>query len=602
MACQWQANNDIKKTWQGIKQLINLRGRTLYNIPQNVEVDGLVLNDKQTIVNAFNTYFTSIGPDLASKVPVRDNINFEKFMKTRLKDSFVLLPVTAHEIECEIQNLNASKSTGPYSIPCKLLKCLKLILSDPLAFLLNYSFTSGTVPDKLKMARVMPIYKKGDRKILSNYRPISILSIFNKIMERLTNNRLIDFFDKNNILFKGQFGFRANHSTDHAAHLITDKIKNAIENKLFACGIFLDLTKAFDTVDHNILIKKLEYYGIRGIVNDWFQSYLNGRAQFVSFDNISSPLQHISCGVPQGSVLGPLLFLLYINDFQTCAPYFEFHLYADDSNLFCNDKSLYDLETSINTQLHFVDDWLCANKLSLNVAKSNFVIFHPPQKKRNYQLNILIRGQYLPESKNVNYLGIIFDCNLSWKTHVHELTKKLARGIGVLSKLRHFVHVQALIQVYYSVIFPYLTYGLTIWGHTYESNLKPLVTLQKKAVRIITFSGFREHTSPLFKQLNLLKFTDIVYLKTAMFLHDYFNGKLPEIFDNFFSEISNIHQYNTRLASRSTYSLPQIRTNYGKYNIKYKGPQIWNDIDESIKTLSLFDFKRTFKNKLIFNY
>lgn len=213
-----------------------------------------------------------------------------------------------------------------------------------------------------------------------------------------------------------------------------------------------------------------------------------------------------------------------------------------------------------------------------------------------------IRGQNIAELESVNYLGIIVDCNLNWKTHIHELSKKLARGIGVLSKLQHFVHTHVLIQLYYSIIFPYLTYGVTVWGHTYESNLKPLVILQKKAIRIINFSGFREHTSPLFKQLNILKFADIVHFNTAVFLHNYSHGKLPEIFSDYFSEVRSKHQYGTRLASRSTFSLSRVRTNYGKFRIKYIGPQIWNDIDESLKTLSLSTFKRKLKKLLIMNY
>ena len=195
--------------------------------------------------------------------------------------------------------------------------------------------------------------------------------------------RLINFIDKYNTLFNKQFGFRSGHSTDHAILCILDKIQSAVESGVFSCGIFLDLSKAFDTVNHSILLDKLEHYGICGVAKEWFSSYLRNRKQFVSINNTCSSYLDITCGVPQGSVLGPLLFLIYINDFQRCSSKLDFHLFADDSNLFYASKSLSGSESIINAELVHVKTWLLANKLSLNITKSNFVIFHPHQKKRH---------------------------------------------------------------------------------------------------------------------------------------------------------------------------------------------------------------------------
>ena len=415
-------------------------------------------------------------------------------------------------------------------------------------------------------------------------------------------NRLITFLDKNQVLFNGQFGFRSNHSTLHAILLIADKIQKAIERKQYSCGIFLDLSKAFDTVNHTILIKKLEYYGIRGIAKDWFCSYLSNRKQLVSIGNVTSDLKPITCGVPQGSVLGPLLFLLYINDFSKSAPDLDFHLFADDSNLFCSHKSLQCLEAKVNVELNNVNNWLCVNKLSLNIDKSNFVIFHPSQKKVQYPINLIINNKILEEKKYVKYLGIIMDCNLNWKQHIHELSKKVSRSIGILSKLRHYVPQSILIQIYYSIVFPFLIYGVLIWGNTYKTNIYPLVILQKKAIRIITFSHFQSHTSPLFKKFNLLKLPDIVYLYTAVFMHQFHKGNLPEKFNNYFTLVSNQHSYNTRLASKATFILPLVRTNYGLFNIRFCGPKVWNSIEESLKSLSKFSFKKKLKQQLILAY
>lgn len=269
----------------------------------------------------------------------------------------------------------------------------------------------------------------------------------------------------------------------------------------------------------------------------------------------------------------------------------DFHLFADDSNLFYAHKNLRSLEEHLNQQLINIHNWLCANKLSLNVDKSHFVIFHPVQKVVDYTINLSINNSV--EKKSYKYLGVIIDSNVNWKEHVNELCKKISRGIGILLKLRNFVKIDILIKIYYSIIYPFLIYGIIIWGNTYKTNVKPLTVLQKKAIRIITFSPFRTHSSPHFKELNLLKFPDIVQFCTVLFMHQYLCDTLPIIFTEFFKE--HKHNYNTRLSSKSTFALPKVRTNYGIFNIRYCGPKAWNSVDESLKLLSNKAFKRQFK-------
>ena len=337
------------------------------------------------------------------------------------------------------------------------------------------------------------------------------------------------------ILYEKQFGFRAKHSTNQAILSIVDNIQRAIENKEYSCGIFLDFAKTFDTVNHGILLKKLEMYGIRGVANDWFQSYLSNRKQYVYLNNTASDLCSLNCGIPQGSVLGPLLFLLYINDFNRCSNIFDFRLFADDSNLFYKQKNCSTLESDINGELNRINEWLCANRLSLNIEKSNFVIFHPPQTKLLFDPILIINGKHLKREYSIKYLGIFIDSHLNWKSQVNYIAKKINRSIAILSKLRYYLDRHTLITLYNTLIYPFLIYGITIWGNTYPSTVQPLLILQKKATRITTFSQFDAHSTPLFKHLKILKFPDLVNFHTAIFMHKFYNNKPP--FYNIYAQI-----------------------------------------------------------------
>lgn len=257
--------------------------------------------------------------------------------------------------------------------------------------LINKSIEYGTYPSKLKLAKVIPIYKSGDESDPSNYRPISLLSIFNRIFEKMMYNRLKSFIEKCNILLYSQYGFREKRSAEHAILDIINEIETNMDKKLYSCGVFIDLQEAFDTVNHSILLRKLNHYGVRGIINDWFASYLVGRQQTTQIGpkNISKK-EVVLSGVPQGSVQGPLLFLIYINDISNSSYKLKFYLFADDTNLLYADKNLKSLESTVNAEIFRVYDWLIANKLSLNIKKSNFVIFRPRQKKLNHQVNLKV--------------------------------------------------------------------------------------------------------------------------------------------------------------------------------------------------------------------
>ena len=268
------------------------------------------------------------------------------------------------------------------------------------------SLSTGTYPDKLKIVKVIPIHKGGCTQDLNNFRPILLL------IEKIIHSKLYMFLEANNILFNQQFAFRKNNSTTYALIQITERIKESIDNGKYGCGLFIDLRKAFDTVNHEILLLKLEHYGIRGIILDWFKSYLSNRKQFVYINGISSSLKDISCGVPQGSVLGPLLFLLYINDLPNISKILNFYLFADDTNIYYENENLAQMEKIINLELKKLSMWLKINRLSLNIGKTNFVIFHPFNKPLKYRITLKIDRKAIMEKSYITYLGIIIDSTL----------------------------------------------------------------------------------------------------------------------------------------------------------------------------------------------
>ena len=242
---------------------------------------------------------------------------------------------------------------------------------------MNLSVQTGKYPTKLKISKIIPVFKNDDDLDPSNYRPISLLSVFNRIFEKTMYNRLINFVEKHQLLSDVQYGFRKNHSTHHAVLDIVNTIQSNMDNKLFTCAVLIDLAKAFDTVDHSILLKKLYIYGIRGCLYDWFQSYLSGRSQTTNINNHISDKQNIKRGVPQGSVLGPLLFLLYINDICNSSKVLKFHLFADDTNILYSNKDLASLESVMNTELAKLQDWFSANKLTINIKNQTSLFFTP---------------------------------------------------------------------------------------------------------------------------------------------------------------------------------------------------------------------------------
>ena len=489
-----------------------------------------------------------------------------------------LVPTVPGEVYKLIDALESKKSTGPNSVPVYILKILKPFFSFWLSKLVNQTFEFGIFPDILKTAKVTPIHKKNSKLNYLNFRPISLLSVFSKIFEKIIYSRVYSYLNDNELIYKKQFGFRSNHSTSHALISITENIKSQIDSGLYVCGIFVDLEKAFDTVNHNILCEKLNHYGLRGNVNKLFQSYLSNRSQYVSIKGYDSETRNISCGVPQGSSLGPLLFLIYINDLRLALDKSEAGHFADDTFILYGSKNLKTIETVINHELKLLSKWLKLNKLSLNSDKTELIFFHSKQHSLDVEeISIKFNNKKLTPVDYVKYLGVYLDKFLSWNFHILQLSKKLSRANGIISKLRHNAPLETCLRVYYSIFYSHLVYSCNIWGLTTEENIKKIEVLQKKCLRIMTVSDFNSHTNSLFYNLKLLKVRDIIKFQQLKLVYEFCNNLVPLELQKLFKLNSEIHNYETSSASRNLLYIPRIFTStYGLKSIKFYCPNLWN--------------------------
>ena len=453
------------------------------------------------------------------------------------------------------------------------------------------SLSQGTVPDKLKVAKVVPVYKKSDRNNVVNYRPIALLPIFSKVLEKIIYKRLNDFLSKKNILIPQQCGFRRHFSTQMGVFNLLSNIIKAIDGNKYCLGIFLDLSKAFDTIDHSILLNKLEHYGIRGLALSWFRSYLCNRTQFVEIGRCRSKHASIKYGVPQGSVLGPLLFLIYINDIIHSSTLFSYSLFADDTSLLVTDRTVENLLRVANLEIKKLYAWFCCNKLLLNLQKTKCVIFRSKGKKLPDRITCLqIGGHDVEPSANVMFLGLCIDEHLSWKKHLDTVCTKVSRSVGVIYRLKFILPEMILITIYNSIILPYLNYCNVAWGNTFKSYLDKLRVLQKKAVRLITNSHYIHPSSPLFLRLKMLPLSELVLFNCVLFMFKLQSIPHECTLTKLFLKNSQIHNYNTR--QRGLIHQPFARTNVTLTSFHISCIKAWNslpvDILKNSTTLSMF--------------
>ena len=584
-----QAGTDSKKIWRVIKQLLRT-GKRRVNI---TELNGKV--DPTEIADEFNQFFCDIGPNLASKIPESLlNLNFEHQDNC---PEFNFEPVSESQVQRIFKKISSAKATGCDGIPVKFLKCNLRVTIPILTFIINLSLTTLKVPQGWKKAEVIPLFKEGNKSDPSNFRPISVLPAASKILEKCVHKQVYSYLSECNILSKAQFGFRKAHSTTTCILNLLDYLYNCMDNGKMVGVVFLDLKKAFDTVNHDIMLLKLSKYGLSINAVEWFSSYLKGRVQTVKINGKISRELPTKCGVPQGSVLGPLLFILYINDLEEYLVDSRIGLYADDTALYCTGDSIEDIMLTLQDEIGIVGHWLRANRLSLNVKKTKFVIFGTPYRtSRLPNLKLTIFGEEIEQVEVMKYLGVMLDNNLNFSAHIEHLGKKATQKLGAIAKVRKCINRSTTLMLYKSMVLPHFDYCDVVYMNTSIQNLNRLQSIQNSACRIILLADKETRISDMHRDLKLEMLSTRRQIHLNTFNHKNVYVETETTISSMYIPLSRISNRNTRQGTTMCMRVPAVRTCVGQKAISYIGPCSWNQLPQDARLISDHDsFKKYLK-------
>ena len=595
------AKYNMRKSWNLLRTAINKQSAKDI-LPSSFKYNNTLITDAKEIADNFNNFFVNIGWELSNNIANTDT-DFATYLDPPNQYSMFFDPIDANNILDIVKNIKSKTSMDNNNISTNLLKKSIVHITEPLSHIINISLSTGVFPEEMKVAKVIPIFKSGDNTVFNNYRPISLLPIFSKILEKIVAKKIENFLNDTKQFNMHQFGFRANHSTVHPIIHLLNQIaeQNDKPCKNLTMTTFLDLSKAFDTISHKILLKKLYNMGLRGVANTWFCSYLTNRKQYMIINDNKSSLETIKCGVPQGSILGPILFIIYINDIHN-STFLKLLCFADDTTCCYSASNLTNLFHTMNTELAHLSTWIKANKLCLNTKKTKFMIFGPTVVRDinhtiNIDNNIIERVGKGLRNNVFKCLGIYMDETLNWKDHINKICSKISHSNYILNKVKNIIPKSCLLTLYRSIIHCHINYGLITWGAS--SGIDRVFKLQKKAICIINMKPYNYHTDPLFKENKILKIIDQYFLDSVIFMHKIKSKCAPISFQelNYFTLSQRPTRYPNMAKCRKS------RTKFSSNLPIHKLPQMWNQLslqNRDRRTINML--KSSVKAKIYDNY
>ena len=582
-----------KRTLDTLKEALNLKPSKNNNIDK-IEVNGQVLTSENLIANSFNKHFSSVGLKTVHNIPPSPRTP-ESYLHPPLPGSIFINPVTSFEIIDILSALDGKRSLDIDDIPTFLLKEVKHEIAIPLAHIANLSFETGIFPSEMKTSKTVPIFKNSDIPplpsplLMQNYRPIAIVKAFSKPIEQAMSIRLVTFLNSNNFFYDNQYGFLKRRSTSHAIIQSLNYIAENLNKNKSVASIFLDVSKAFDSVNFEILLKKLENAGIRGNCLQWFKSFLNDRFQKVKVgDSLSDTFEALLIGVLQGSILGAILFLVYINDLHRASDLFTVK-YADDTTALTSSDCPVELATKLEGGIEQISLWFQTNKLALNISKTKLMLFpHNSQFESNMPI-INISGQPLERVTDdsvppyVKMLGFILDDKLKFKEYTNFILLKLSKGLFALSRVKNILDEKYLLMLYYTLIHSHLIYSAPVLASLTHSLKNKLFIKQKKAIRIVCGKKSNSHTLPLFTRHNILPYPVLLKFYCIKFMWQYKCNKLPVAFSDIFPTRNPAADVNYDFRNINDFFVPLVRKSRLEKLPLFNYPKLWNSLDLEFK-------------------
>ncbi|MCG8034833.1 MAG: hypothetical protein JAZ03_22035 [Candidatus Thiodiazotropha taylori] len=553
-----------------------------------IKYGDLYIEQPTDIANSFNEFFVNVASKIKEPLLSSNHDRLREFCNSKLltESKYHIPPVQKDQVKKFLHNLDVSKATGTDNIGPRLLKLSAPYIANEITYICNQSVGTSIFPEKWKEAKVTPLFKKGSSEDMNNYRPISILPTLSKILEKHVHDSLMHHLNTHELLHKMQSGFRPKHSCETALISMVDSWLNALDNGKVVGVLFIDFKKAFDLVDHEILLTKLKLYGISEETSTWFKTYLTHRQQQTSLHNVNSELKTVTYGVPQGSILGPLLFLLFINDLPLYIKDIHAELYADDTTLFDIQGSTSDIEKNLQQALNKLSMWCKYNGMVVNTEKTKLMLITTSQRRQrmeNEGLSLKYTNDALGTVGHEKVLGVFVDHNLSWSEHVKYLSKKIRSSIWLLSKIKNFLSLSHRVQYYKSYIQPHIDFCNIVWGNTSESNKTKIFRLQKRACRVILDYNI-ENTAEAMSTLGIMSVFDRIFFRKAKLMFKVYNGLAP----TYISEHFELRQATENIPSlRSSTSgcfiPPKPKKELFKQSMRYSGCLIWNSLPDNIK-------------------